>query len=125
MTANQYVRVMAQFGDGVNWAPGNYSFISAGTLMESSAVAIVTPVILGQLDSLGAFSSVGAQPNTGILILASDNFAAGELNWDVTVKVQNLPDIIVENVPILFSLGATQGLFSILEATGWTATVVT
>ncbi len=120
---NNYVTVTAQWSDGTNYAQGNYLFIASGALMSSPAVAIVTPVKIGQLDTLGAFSESGAQPNTGVRLLASDNFGAGELNWTFRAHIKGIPDIHVEDFAINYTTGATQGLFGILEAAGWSAAV--
>ena len=135
--SDNFVTVTAQWDDGNPLTPsgsGNYEIVATGLLMESSAVAIVTPIILGQLDSLGSFSLLGissplayqnpnVEPNTGIPLLASDNFAEGEFLWNFKVVLQGAANIISSNVQINYALGATQGLFSILEAAGWTPTV--
>jgi hypothetical protein len=102
--------------------------------MESASVAVVTPIILGSLDSAGAFSQLGisspisyqnpnAAPNSGIPLLASDNFGANEMNWSFKVIIQGAPNVIASNIPVNYALGASQGLFAILEAAGWTPTV--
>lgn len=131
--ADNFVTVQAQWAastptGGNTFSNGNFEFVAAGLLMRSSAVAIVYPIVLGQLDSLGALSvptgnpgSVGiGAPNSGVALLASDNFAAGELAYDIVIRVQGVPDIHAQDVPVNFALGATQGLFTILQAAGWT-----
>ncbi len=124
MTAN-YVTVTASWGTG---AEGNFQFVASGSLMDSAAVAIVTPVIYGQLDTTGAISLVGQATGSGVQLLASDNFgadAAGdpELTWNVKIQVQGIPEIAATDIPVNYASGASQGLFSILEAAGWTAPV--
>lgn len=106
-----YVQVTASWTDGVNFAEGNYELIASGILMSSNAVAIVTPVLSGQL--------VAATPQMSVAVLASDNYGANELTWNFKIQLRGLSDIVVTDVPVLFSLGASQGLFGILEATGW------
>lgn len=108
---------------------GNFEFVAAGTLMDSAAIAIVYPFISGQLDSLGSLSvpagspgSAGTGgPGTGVSLLASDNFGAGELQYNIKVIVQGLPSVNAFGIPVNFSNGASQGLFTLLEAAGWTA----
>lgn len=94
------------------YAEGNYMFIAAGTLMDSSSVAIVIPIIQGTL--------VAATPSLSVVLLASDNFTAGQLTWDIHVTVKGIAAITAQQVPVNFSSGASQGLFSILTTSGWT-----
>jgi hypothetical protein len=135
--SENFVQVFAQFDDGNPLTPsgsGNFEIIASGYLQESSYVAVVTPIILGQLDSEGAFSQLGisspvsyqnpnAAPNSGIPLLASDNFGPGEFNWNFKIVIQGAPNVIASNVPVNYALGSQQGLFSILQAAGWSPTV--
>jgi hypothetical protein len=102
------VTVTASFGSS---AEGNYLFAASGTLMSDTNVAIVTPVVEGVLDSSG---------NLSASLLASDNFGAGELTWNLFASVRGMSDISVQGFAVNFSLGASQNLFTILEASGWT-----
>lgn len=130
MANNNSVIITAQWTDGTAFAAGNFEIVASGVLMSSSGVAIVTPFIDGQLDSIGSLSvpagaagSVGTgAPGSGVSLLASDNFAAGELTWNFNIKVQGITDILVSDVPVNFANGATQGLFGVLEAAGWSPT---
>jgi hypothetical protein len=133
MSTDLYVTVLAQWNDNNTtdgYASGNYEFVAAGQLMDSGAVAIVTPILIGQLDSLGAISlpsgtygSAGdGTPNSGLALLASDNFGAGELLWTVKIVVEGVANISASGIIINYADGATQGLFTILEANGWSAT---
>ena len=56
--------------------------------------------------------------------IASDNFAAGVLTWDVIINVRGLPTVNMAAVPINFALGANQNIWTILSAAGW-APIVT
>jgi hypothetical protein len=114
-----------------NYGNGNFQFVASGSLMDSPSVALVFPYISGQLDSLGALSlpsgSVGSvgtgAPNSGISLLASDNFGSTApwiLSYNVKIVVQGMETISVDNVPILYSNGASQSIFTLLEAAGWT-----
>jgi hypothetical protein len=128
--SNNVVNLQAQWTDGTAFAAGNFEIVASGVLMSSNGVAIVTPFIDGQLDSLGSLSvPVGGAgsagnggPGTGVSLLASDNFAAGELTWNFKIVVQGITDIVVADVPVNFASGATQGLFGVLEAAGWSPT---
>ncbi len=133
MTANNNVIVQAQWDDGSvagGFASGNFEFIASGSLVTTGNVEIVTPFIDGQLDSLGSlslpagkFGSVGVgAANSGIALLASDNFAVGLLTWNIKIIVQGVANIQQADVPINFASGATQGLFTILTAAGWNPT---
>ncbi len=90
---------------------GNYQFTASGTLMDSSSIALVFPVFRGVLIN-GAFSQA---------LLASDNFTAGFLTWDVLIRVQGMEVIDFRNFAINYSAGASQGLFGILQTAGWVA----
>ena len=108
MTNN--VTVTASFGSG---SEGRYLFAATGTLMSDTNVAIVTPVVQGQLDASGNLSAV---------LLASDNFGAGELTWNCFISVRGMSDIAVTGFQVNFALGASQNLFTVLQASGWTPT---
>lgn len=113
--ANNLVHVTAQFTDGTHAGEGNYQFIATGSLAESDTVALVSPVIMGSLDSAGSLA---------VDLLASDDFFAGQLTWHVIVRVRGMPEIDVSDVVVNFVDGATQGLFGILEANGWTGLAI-
>lgn len=101
------VTVTASFGSG---AEGHFLFAATGTLMSDANVAIVTPVVEGNIDTSG---------NLTATLLASDNFGAGELKWNCFVNVRGMSDIVVRGFVVNFALGASQNLFTILEASGW------
>lgn len=105
------VTVTSAFGSS---ATGRFTLIAQGSLMDSSDVAIVTPVLVGVL--------VAGQLTASVLASDSAGFADGALNWHVLVEVQGLANIDVENVPINFSNGASQNLLTVLTAAGWTPT---
>lgn len=105
MTNN--VTVTASFG---STAEGNYLFAASGTLISDANVAIVTPVVDGVLDSSGNLSAI---------LLASDNFGPGELTWNCFISVRGMSQINVQGFTVNFALGASQNLFTILEASGW------
>lgn len=55
-----------------------------------------------------------------LALVASDNFAAGVLNWDFIINIRGLPTVNVASVPVNFASGATQNVWTILQAAGWT-----
>jgi hypothetical protein len=101
------VTVTAAFGTN---GQGNWLFAASGTLMSDDHVAIVTPVVNDVLDSDGNLSAV---------LLASDNYSAGELEWNCFIRVQGLPLIHVVGFPVNYDDGAEQNLFDILTTAGW------
>lgn len=119
MTFNA-VTINGQFTNGTIAGEGNFCIAAQGSFMDSPEIAIVTPVIIGQLDSNG-FLWNSITPGSGVSLLASDNFSVGALTWHFLIRVQGIPDIDVGEVPVNFSNGASQNLFTVLEATGWTA----
>lgn len=102
------VTVTAAFGDTAN---GDWLFAASGTLMSDDHVAIVTPVVNDVLDASGTLTAA---------LLASDNFGADELNWNCFIRVQGIPAIHVVGFQVNFTDGASQNLFTILTAAGWT-----
>lgn len=104
------VTVTESFG---STAQGYYLFAATGTLMDSTDIAIVTPVVQGTLDTSGNLSAV---------LLASDNFAPGALTWSCYVTVKGLSTIHVVDFTVAYGQGASQTLFAILSAAGWTPT---
>lgn len=121
----ELVTVTAQWDDGISsngYGSGNFMMVASGHLISASQVAIVTPYIDGQLDSLGSLSLEGTTAGSGIPLLASDSpgFAAGALTWNFKIIVQGMPQIIANDIPVYYALGATQNLITILEAGGWT-----
>src|SRR5690348_15352431 len=102
------VTVTASFGAT---AEGTFLFVATGTLISDANAGIVQPVINGILDSSG---------NLSASLVASDNYGTGELTWNVFVTVRGISPIEWTDVVINFAAGATQNLFTILKANGWT-----
>ena len=92
---------------------GNFLFTSSGVMWpDASNFPIVPMVVHGTLVNGTATAS----------LVATDNFAAGVLTWDVTINIRGIPTIQVSGVPVKFSLGATQSIWTILSAAGWSPT---
>lgn len=114
------VNIQGQWTNGTVGGEGNFCFAAQGNFMDSSSLAVVTPVIIGQLDPNGNLWD-GKTLASGVNLLASDNFAPGDLAWHVLVRVKGFPDIDVGQVSVTFGTGAVQGLYGVLEANGWVA----
>lgn len=109
MSTNVVTLTEAYGSTGQGW----YLFAATGTLMDDQNLAIVTPVIQGNLDSSG---------NLSVALLASDNFSAGELTWSCFIEVKGQTLVRVQDFPVYFALGASQRLYTVLAAAGWTPT---
>jgi hypothetical protein len=119
---NNLVTVNASMLDAAgNSAQGHWLFAATGTLMTSSYVAIVAPVVDGDIDATGQMNWINEAGNTveGAQLLASDNFETGALYWNFFGDFQGMARIHVTGIPVNFALGATQNLFTILAANGW------
>jgi hypothetical protein len=91
-------------------AEGNALAVPSGTEWpDTSGNPIVPAVVHGTL----------AAGTCTLSLVASDNFTAGVLNWDIIINVRGLPTVNVPAVPVIFSLGASQNVWTILTAAGW------
>jgi hypothetical protein len=102
---------------------GTWLFAATGTLMDSVYVAIVAPVISGCWDENGEMQVTNAATGAiseGAVLLTSDDYEAGALLWNFFAQIQGMPAIHVTGMTINFSNGASQNLFTILAANGWT-----
>jgi hypothetical protein len=98
-------------------AEGNVVAVPSGVMWpDTNNVPIVPMVVHGTLgDGLN-----GATAGECIIqLVASDNFAAGVLNWDIIINIRGLPTVNVASVPVNFASGANQSVWSILSAAGW------
>lgn len=94
-------------------AEGNVVAVPSGTEWpDTSNNPIVPMVVHGTLVS----------GTCTLVLVASDNFGAGVLNWDFIVNIRGLPTVNVASVPVNFANGATQSIWTILTAAGWTPT---
>lgn len=100
---------------------GNYVFSPSGVMWPDTSGAPIAPML--QHGSLTTDNTAKTGTAT-VQLVASDNYSAGVLAWDVIVNVRDLPTVNVPNVPVNFAAGATQTLWSILAAAGWTPTTM-
>jgi hypothetical protein len=92
-------------------AEGHYVFVPNGTQWPATIGAFpIVPMIQRGTLVLGTSS---------VQLVASDNFAAYVLSWDVIINVRGIPTINVPALPVLFASGATQSIWDILQANGW------
>lgn len=107
-----------QTPSGLVAGEGNIIAIPDGTQWpDPNNDAIVPMVVHGTIgDTLN-----GASDNECIIQLcASDNFSAGVLNWDFIINIRGLPTVRAMNIPVNYASGATQNVWEILQAAGWT-----
>lgn len=99
-------------------AEGNVIAVPTGTQWpDTSGDPIVPMVVHGYL---GDLQNGGVAGQAILQLVASDNFAAGVLTWSFIVNIRGFPTVVVKDVPVNFSLGASQNFWTILSATGWT-----
>lgn len=54
-----------------------------------------------------------------VQLVASDNFAAGVLNWDAILNIRGMPTINAPALIINFATGPTQSIWDILSSNGF------
>jgi hypothetical protein len=92
---------------------GYFVFAPSGVMWpDASNLPIVPMVVHGVL----------VNGTATVSLVASDSFGAGVLTWDVIINIRGLPTINVAGVPVNFASGATQSIWSILSAAGWSPT---
>ena len=124
MTTNVVnVNVVADVAPGaVAAGEGNVIAIPSGTEWpDTSGNPIVPAVVHGTLGD----ASLNTPGSCQIALVASDNYGAGVLAWDIIINIRGLPTVNVSDVAVNFSLGATQNVWTILAAAGWTPTPLT
>ncbi len=118
------VTITATFANPQGNIPGGtWLFAATGTLMDSSYVAIVTPVVSGVLNASGELewnNSATGVTGIGAPLLASDNYESGALMWNFFGQFAGMPVIHATNVLVNYASGASQNLFTVLAASGWT-----
>ena len=96
---------------------GNYIFSPSGVMWPDTSGNPVAPMV--QHGAIAAAPGTQAATASAQLV-ASDNYGPGVLTWDVIVNVRGLPTVNVPAVPVNYAAGATQSIWTILQATGWT-----
>lgn len=94
-------------------AEGNGVFVPSGVQWPAPGNVPIVPRIVPFTLTNGSAT---------VQLVASDNFAIGVLTWNVIINIRGLPTINVPDVPVNFATGASQNVFDILTAAGWTPT---
>lgn len=100
-------------------AEGNIVAVPSGVAWPDGSNNPIVPMVVHAY--LGDNSITPPVPGKcQVQLVASDNFAAGVLGWDFIINIRGLPTVNVHGVQVNFSSGATQSVWSILGAAGWT-----
>lgn len=120
MTANTVlVTVQADAAPGdPSPAEGNVVAVPSGTQWPDTSGDPVVPMVVHGY--LGDLQNGGVAGQAILQLEASDNFAAGVLNWSFIVNIRGFPTVTVADIPINFANGASQNFWTILANTGWT-----
>lgn len=115
MTALNIVTVTASLPadpttDPATFPQGHYELVPTGMAYDADQHVMIVPVMKQGKFTDGAIS---------VPLVASDNFAAGVLTWDVHVELRGVENIDVPQVSINYTDGASQDLFTILSSAGW------
>jgi hypothetical protein len=101
---------------GLVAAEGNVVAVPDGAQWPDAGNNPIVPMVVH-----GTLNDGSAGPGACTLtLIASDNFTAGVLNWDFIINIRGLATVKVMNVPVNFSSGASQNVWTILAAAGWT-----
>lgn len=92
-------------------AEGNVVAVPSGNMWPDTSNNPIVPMVVHGILASGTCT---------LSLVASDNFTAGVLNWDFIINIRGLPTINVARVPVNFASGATQSIWPILQAAGWT-----
>ena len=99
-------------------AEGNVIAVPSGVMWPDTSDNPIVPMVVH--GNLGDGNNGGGAGETIIELVASDNFTAGVLTWDLIINIRGLPTVNVPGVPVNYSNGARQNVWPILAATGWT-----
>ena len=118
MTINVVNVVVAADASPADLAPaeGNVVAVPSGTEWPDTNNEPIVPMVVHGTLTAGTCT---------IVLVASDNYAAGVLAWDLIINIRGLPTVNVSDVVVNFSNGATQNVWTILAAAGWTPTPLT
>lgn len=95
----------------VSSVEGNFVFVPNGYLYPlAPGTQPIVPMIQKGFLTGGTAS---------VQLVASDNFPAQVLSWDIIINIRGLPTINQADVPVLFASGASQSVWDILLANGW------
>jgi hypothetical protein len=98
-------------------AEGNVVAIPSGTEWPDTNNNPIVPMVVH--GTLGDGLNGATAGECIIKLVASDNFSAGVLTWDIIVNIRGMPTVNVASVPVNFTSGANQNVWAILSAAGW------
>ena len=112
MTNLVTVTVAAQGSPADTEAPeGNFVFVPNGTQWPGTPGSVPIDPRIQQ----GTLSNGTAS----VQLVASDNFAAGVLNWDIVINIRGMETVHASGVAINYATGPAQSVWDILAAAGW------
>ena len=91
-------------------AEGNVVAVPSGTEWPDTNNEPIVPMVVHGTLAAGTCT---------LALVASDNFSAGVLFWDFIINIRGLPTVNVPGVAVNFSGGATQSVWALLSAAGW------
>jgi len=89
---------------------GNFVFVPSGLQWPAAGNVPVVPMVVTGTLTLGTGTAA---------LVASDNFPAGVLTWNVVINIRGLPTIHANDLAVNFSVGPAQNVFDILTLNGW------
>jgi hypothetical protein len=90
---------------------GNMVCVPSGLQWPAAGDLPIVPMVVTATLALGTATAA---------LVASDNFAAGVLTWNVIINIRGLPTIHASDLAVNFAVGPTQNIFDILQLNGWT-----
>lgn len=117
MSLNLVTVTIAVSGAPTDTVPpqGNFVFSPNGILWPGTAGSLpIDPEVQHGFLTLGTAT---------VQLVASDNFAAGVLNWDAIINIRGMPTINAPALIINYSTGPTQSIWDILNSMGFVFTI--
>lgn len=108
---NVTVAASASPADVGVFAEGNVVAVPSGALWPDASNDPIVPMAVHE-------TLVGG--TCTLELAASDSFAAGVLTWDIIINIRGFPTVNVAGCVVNFANGATQSVWDILTAAGWT-----
>jgi hypothetical protein len=99
-------------------AEGNVIAVPSGTQWPDTSNDPIVPMVVH--GTLGDGLNGGTAGECILELVASDDFSPGVLTWDFIINIRGLPTVNVASVPVNFASGASQNVWTILAAAGWT-----
>lgn len=113
MTYNLVTVVVAAQSSPIDAVPpeGRFVFSPNGVMWPGTlgSLPIIPDIQQGTL-TLGTAS---------VQLVASDNFALGVLYWDVIINIRGLPTVNASAITVNYATGASQSIWDILSAAGY------